>query len=159
MHIEIYAANLRQGGAVVTAASLIDGILELLSREWPDWLIELDLIVSPQVLTNITNCSLIALMDNCVVLTVREDHPRRAFLRKTKARPDLRYVVFGPEYGRSRARLSISGFADGTLIQSWFGDSWNSSGPTRTRYRDRFRRKLKRCSLLGTMRMLCKPTG
>jgi hypothetical protein len=121
MHLEVYAANLRQGGAVVTAAALIDGIIELVSRRNPQWLHRLDLIVSPQVRSNMTNAALIPTLCN-LQLAVREDTPKNVVLRGSSNEPDVRYVVFGPEYLRSRARVTVTGFADGTLIQGWIGD-------------------------------------
>jgi len=143
MHLEVYAANLRQGGAVVTAAGLIDGILELVSSENPHWLHRLDLIVSPQVRSNMTNASLVSDITN-LQLTVREDTPKNVVLRGSANDPDVRYVVFGPEYLRSRARVTVTGFADGTLIPSWSGDPGDVGIAQVRNPRERIRRAIKK---------------
>jgi len=143
MHFEVYAANLRQGGAIVTASSLIDGILELINSGKFHWLGRLDIVVSPQVLNNMSNVSLISLK-NGVYLTVREDKPKKPLLRQSTRGVDVRYVIFGPEYLRSRARITVAGFADGTLIQSWQATQGDGNRSRKLSLRERLRAKLKR---------------
>lgn len=143
MHLEIYAANLRQGGAVVTAAGLLDGMLELFRLESPDWIHRIDLIVSPQVRSNMTNAALVSDLSK-LHLTVRGDTPANSVWRASRNGPDIRFVVFGPEYLRSRAQLKVTGFADGTLIQSWSG-SQRDMGMVRVQnYRARIRQAIKK---------------
>lgn len=143
MHLEIYAANLRQGGAVTTAASLIDGMLELIGNEKFEWLEHIELVVSPQVRDSMTNISM-PFQINRAFLTVREDRPRQALLRKSKNGVDVRYVVFGPEYLHSRARVNVTGFADGTLIPSWYATQMDMKTSRKKTFRERAQAKVKK---------------
>ena len=143
MHLEIYAANLRQGGAVTTAASLIDGMLELIGNGKFEWLEHLELVVSPQVRDSMTNISM-PYQINRAFLTVREDRPRQALLRKSKNGVDVRYVVFGPEYLHSRARVNVTGFADGTLIPSWYATQMDMKTSRKKTFRERAQAKVKK---------------
>lgn len=143
MHLEIYAANLRQGGAITTAAGLIDGMLELISNEKFEWLEHLELVVSPQVHDSMTNISMLS-QRNRAFLTVREDRPRQALLRESKDGVDVRYVVFGPEYIHSRARVNVAGFADGTLIPSWYATQMDMKTSRKKTFRERAQAKVKK---------------
>jgi glycosyltransferase involved in cell wall biosynthesis len=118
MKIEIYAANLRVGGAVVSAASLIDGLRDLLDESPPTWFEELKIVVSPEVWCNM-NQQFVALRGLQCPVVIREDTPLRSMLQAPSWNPDVRYVIFGPDYARRSRGINVAGFADGTLIPAW----------------------------------------
>ncbi|MCG3769716.1 MAG: hypothetical protein JW384_00846 [Nitrosomonadaceae bacterium] len=142
MNLEIYAANLRQGGAIVTAAALLDGMIELVNREPLSWIDHLDFVISPQVIDNMANVSSIEVSSR-LSLTVREDTPSNSVFRPSKSGVDLRYVVFGPDYRRSQARVTVLGFADGTLIPSWHTTQMSQVAPLEQRFRRLLRTWIK----------------
>lgn len=127
MYLEIYAANLTHGGAVVTASSLLDGLIEIIQAGGVTWIDRIDVVLSPQVAANLPPAAFIDPTSR-IRLTVREDRPRRALFKGSQPNVDVRFAVFGPEYVRSRAGVNVVGFADGTLIPSW------NSGKLRTPY-------------------------
>lgn len=118
MHLEIYAANLTHGGAVVTASSLLEGVIEVIHASGATWIDRIDIVVSPQVAANLPPEAFTDPTSR-LGLSVREDRPGRAVFNSSQPNVDVRFAVFGPEYVRSRARVNVVGFADGTLIPSW----------------------------------------
>jgi glycosyltransferase involved in cell wall biosynthesis len=142
MKLEIYAANLRQGGATVTAAALLDGMIELIRDERLPWIDHMDFVVSPQVINNMANTSSSPVSPRLSV-TVREDTPSSSVLRPSKSGVDLRYVVFGPDYRRSQAKVTVLGFADGTLIPSWQMTQMSRADPRELNFRGLIKTRIK----------------
>ena len=118
MRLQIYAANLTQGGAVVTASSLLAGVLEAIQDRDADWVESLEVVLSPQVAANLPTSVFMDPTSKTNFL-LREDKPGSAPFRTSNLTADVRFAMFGPEYARSRARVNVTGFADGTLIPSW----------------------------------------
>ena len=143
MRLEIYAANLRTGGAVVTTASLIDGIVDVVSSGSVAWLESVDLIVSPQVAANISRRPPLEFSSRLRAIE-REDHPASAILRRSGSGIDVRYVVFGPDYLQSRATITVAGFADGTLLPSWKAEPNDGTAPSPPSLTESLKRRLKR---------------
>lgn len=118
MKLEVYGANLRVGGAVVSAASLVHGLVDLLNEDPPTWLQEAKIVISPQMERNLNQELAVTQVLPCEI-KVREDTPKNSRLRFPSWNPDLRYVLFGPDYARPSRGIRVSGFADGTLIPAW----------------------------------------
>jgi glycosyltransferase involved in cell wall biosynthesis len=109
-------SNLRSGGAVQVAASFLDELAELIldgnvRRTYP-WLSKgIDIRASSAVQANRTR--------TCVALSVTICERRwsdREIWAHYGRKYDASFVVFGPEYGVSRASYRIVGFADGVSL-------------------------------------------
>lgn len=112
------ASNLRVGGGVQVAASLVDELMSL--REDDNARAEhpvLDLIefsLSPEVFRNLTSDV------SSRKIVVERSHWYKPGIWLGRSRDwDVQLTVFGPRYGRRRAPLTITGIADGTSIYAW----------------------------------------
>ncbi len=103
---------------MVSAASLVDGIVALLGEDSLAWIDQLRFVLSPQIHRNLVREIDSVKWPSCQI-EIREDTPIRSMLRFPTWSPDLRYVLFGPAYVRSARGINVSGFADGTLVRSW----------------------------------------
>ena len=114
------SSNLRVGGGVQVAASLVDEILNLRKsaemRQLHPWLAELRIEVSSQVAANLS----VTVRDATLVVTPHKPwwSPNR-WLGVRKTPYDLQLTVFGPRYGRKRAPITVTGIADGTSVFPW----------------------------------------
>lgn len=96
----IDASNLRTGGGIQVAASFVDEIHRLLrDGGGPEWLDETALWMSPDVKSN--------LMEP-VSLPTLDGYSSAVF--------DVAFSIFGPRYRPPRARRTVMGFADVTLV-------------------------------------------
>ena len=109
------ASNLHVGGGVQVAASFLDEVAGPASSSLVgqfDWLDSVTYEASTAVSNNVTARTRSRL--NLLVV----DRSWRSVQRWVPGRDrfDVSFVVFGPEYGLSRARKRISGFADVTTV-------------------------------------------
>jgi glycosyltransferase involved in cell wall biosynthesis len=124
------ASNLRTGGAVQVAASFVDELADMVDdpdagQRWP-FLGSLHVDVSTVVARNL-HPTTAGRLDLAVV----DRHWRdRSTWRRSHDLWDASFVVFGPEYGRSRAGSRIVGCADGLTLLPW-PDGVPRLGPTR----------------------------
>ena len=125
MKVEVYTANLRRGGAVVTASAIVSSVVDYLDAHGHAGIDAITFITSPQVMSELPE-GMLTVSRERVQFQVREDSLPRALVRRATRNADVRFVVFGPDYVRSGSStiVTVCGFADGTLIQSWRG-----SGP------------------------------
>jgi glycosyltransferase involved in cell wall biosynthesis len=94
------ASNLRIGGGIQVAASLIDEIHRMLRDEVSPWWLDATILwPSSEVMSNVVEP---------VSLPTIDRFPTAVF--------DVAFSVFGPRYRPPRAMRTIMGFADGTLV-------------------------------------------
>lgn len=124
MHLELYAGNLRMGGAVSVAASFFRELVDT-QAEFPS-LQDLSILLSPYVATAIGEETLTALARQGGDVRIVDE---RAGLTGRRSTPtDVRYALFGPEFAPVTTQLSAAGFADRTLITNRPKRSWMMSG-------------------------------
>ena len=113
----ISAANLRVGGGVQVAASLIDefaklGADEAAAARYP-WLRNATFEVSTEVRSNLAGSS----ADWMDLRTSSRRWSSAATWAPVRQKPyDLEFVVFGPRYGARRGTRTVVGIADGTSV-------------------------------------------
>ena len=110
------ASNLRGGGAVQVAASLVDEFQALsqvpeVSERFP-WLSAMMYRISPMVRANLTTRN----MTSTVKVAGTHWSNILEWLHFDNQLFDLQFTVFGPRYGRPYAPLTLTGIADGTSI-------------------------------------------
>lgn len=130
--ILVDASNLRNGGGVQVAASLIDEMIEMAQdarcvMRW-NWLDELHVHTNQKVFDSLTPRS-----KDFSRLVVRECRPTswRRWLPQSR-KFQVSFVIFGPEYGMPRARRRIVGYAD---VRSIYPSPEGEGLPTRERLR------------------------
>ena len=109
----IDASNLRTGGAVQVAASFLDELaaLQQTASSTYAWLPWVDVEASPQVVANLSESTAEALG-----VVTASSRPSDVQIWRRRPRHDVSFTIFGPAYGRPRARRTIVGFADGTSL-------------------------------------------
>ncbi|WP_018156633.1 glycosyltransferase [Demetria terragena] len=111
--VVIDASNIHQGGALQSAASVVDEITHILRqgelRDRYPWLEWLRIVMSPEVAAEMGREPL-----QHEVVSRRWHSP--ALWHRRGPLPDVYVTIFGPAYGVRRGRVAISGFADGTAI-------------------------------------------
>lgn len=132
-------SNIATGGALQVAASFFDELGRILDTpqrldRWP-WLRDALVEASPQVLHNATHRS--PLMN---LREVSGTPSVRLRQRRPTLEHDIAFMVFGPRYAASRARVDIVGFAD---VTSLFPELANVEGAA-ARLKHEVRRRLSR---------------
>jgi glycosyltransferase involved in cell wall biosynthesis len=110
----IDASNLRHGGGVQVAASFLDQLALMVSSETRPkhpWLKDVQVVASPEVIRNLLPGTAAPL--NLQVRS-RRWYSMRSWVAKT--RYDVKFVVFGPQYGLKGAKHLVMGFADPNLL-------------------------------------------
>lgn len=112
----IDASNLHSGGGVQVAASFLDELADIsesaeMTTAYP-WLPSTDVELSSAVERNVEPATVAALTGSVI-----DRRPRHIGQRRSRGY-DVSFVVFGPEYGLSRATARIVGFADSTILHA-----------------------------------------
>lgn len=114
-NVLIDASNLRAGGGVQVASSFLDELST--AKNNPDtlarypWLTRIHVEATPEVAQNLS-----PITKNNLHISIKSRRPNQLGIWVTAARYDVVLVVFGPAYGRKRARREIVGFADVTSL-------------------------------------------
>lgn len=114
MHLLIYAANTRVGGAIGAAASLIDQIPHIEASGLMSRVERITIEVSTSVMATMTKTEEVTATPR-VRLSVRDDLPR--FLRpRIQPSADASFSIFGPTHIHRRAPVEVTGFADSSIF-------------------------------------------
>lgn len=112
--ILIDASNLHGGGGVQVAASFLDELAQLVEEkhESVHWINRLHVEASERVIVDLAATTLAALDP-----TVKNRRPTQfRYWLPVPLKFDVSFTIFGPEFGVSRARRRIVGFADVTSV-------------------------------------------
>lgn len=115
--VAIDASNLHKGGGVQVAASFINELAELskdsnFCASFP-WVRDVHISAATEVVDNLSPTA-----KATFACSERNRRPLSTdiFRPLTPAKPDLRFVIFGPTYALDRAKKQILGFADVTSV-------------------------------------------
>ena len=108
------ASNLHVGGGIQVAISFLDELSALASENEgiAKWLTELRVEISTEIESQLQHQTRLRLATQVVD---RRPLQLRYWIPRT-TRFDVSFVIFGPEYGKARAKRRIIGFADGTSV-------------------------------------------
>jgi len=116
VRMEIYASNLKQGGALSVAAGFLSELPAVLEENSPSLgNYSLKIFVSRQIAEQvdwIQNGLYPANLD----LVVRDAGVIRMFFHNILHAVDVRFSIFGPTYFLRKAHRELMGFADGSLV-------------------------------------------
>ncbi len=114
MHLLVYAANIRVGGAVGATASLIDQMPKIRNSRLMAGVKELSIEISTSVMKTMTQFQSVSSTPG-IRLEVRDDYPH---LLRPRVYPivDASYSVFGPTHIQRRAPVEVVGFADASIF-------------------------------------------
>lgn len=143
----IDAGNLRSGGGLQVGASFIDEVAAFTATEaqrWP-WLSQTLIEITPELEANLTRDV------SHLNVAVTDRSSARRLLRSEGRKFCVSFTLFGPAYGRSRADISIVGFADSVSLWPEFIPR---HGGARARIRWQARRWLSRRLFRGADRVV-----
>jgi len=122
--LHIYCANLHVGGIVVTAASFLDTLPQLIDEGSLSSFSSLLVTASTTVAKNMQSIN--TKVDRPFQLDIRDDSPASAPLRRHK-RVDVRVIISGPDYAIGHASIQLCGFHDANILGPRAESFYNSS--------------------------------